>query len=75
MLFIIYFIHRVPELFASYGGSPHNCVTAIIANLKRYITCSQRRQPLALLFATQILEDGNHKMNERNQRLDKRLEK
>lgn len=36
--FIGLFIPRVPKLFTSFKGSPHDCVTASRANLLRFIT-------------------------------------
>ena len=54
---IMFFVSRVPKLFTSCGGSPHDCVTAFRAHLTRYITRSQWRQQLISLFATQFTEE------------------
>lgn len=44
----------MPELFTCYRGCTHNCVIAFRAYLICNIICNQRKQLLALLFATKI---------------------
>ena len=54
---IVFFTSRLPKLFTSLGGRPHDCVPAFNTYLTRYVTCSQRRHELVSLFDTRCTEE------------------